>query len=508
MKCITIYIRKGAIYLYSFIGGVILLLLGYVFYSKVIVKNFGVVPERETPAYVLEDGNDFVPMSQSKNWLIQLLNIAGTGPIFGPIMGALYGPVAFIWIVLGNIFAGAVHDYYLGMISLRNNGDHLPALAGKYLGKFMKHIVNLFSALLLLLVGTVFVTTPASLLEGISGGINHWVWVVIIFVYYFLSTILPIDKIIGRIYPIFGAILILACIGVGVTLFTSGNITNVPELTLQNLHPEGVSIVPGLFFTISCGAMSGFHATQSPIISRTIQKEEQGRYVFYGAMITEGIIAMIWAAAAMALFNGQTLNQIIASGTASAAVSEIALTLLGTVGGTFAILGVIVLPITSGDTAFRSLRMIIADYINLIQKPLKNRFAVTIPIFVISAALMFIDFNVLWRYFNWANQATAVIALFVSAAYLMLKDKEFFSALIPGVLMLYMVILYLLTEQIGFGLPMQISYYISAILTIAILFIFIRYVNKLKEEINPNSDLLNDQKPIASLYPELVEQTR
>jgi carbon starvation protein CstA len=494
--------------LYSFIGGVILLILGYIFYSKVIVKNFGIVPERETPAYVLEDGNDFVPMSQNKNWLIQLLNIAGTGPIFGPIMGALYGPVAFIWIVIGNIFAGAVHDYYLGMISLRNNGDHLPALAGKYLGNFMKHIVNLFSALLLLLVGTVFVTTPASLLEGISGGINHWIWVVIIFAYYFLSTILPIDKIIGRIYPIFGAILLIACVGVGITLFTSGNIVNVPELTLQNMHPEGVSIIPGLFFTISCGAMSGFHATQSPIISRTIQKEEQGRYVFYGAMIIEGIIAMIWAAAAMALFDGQTLSQIIASGTASAAVSDIALTLLGTFGGTLAILGVIVLPITSGDTAFRSLRMIIADYINLIQKPLKNRFAVAVPIFVISAGLMFIDFNILWRYFNWANQATAVIALFVSAAYLMLKDKEYLSALIPGIFMLYMVILYLLTEQIGFGLPMKVSYYISAVAVAIIVFIFIRYVNTVKEETNPNSDLLNDQKSIETLYPELVDQYR
>ena len=269
--------------MYSFIGGIILLFLGYYFYSKVIIKNFGVEPKRQTPAYVLEDGSDFIPMSKNKNWLIQLLNIAGTGPIFGPIMGALYGPVAFIWIVVGNIFAGAVHDYYLGMISLRNNGAHLPELSGKYLGKSMKHVVNLFTALLLLLVGTVFVTSPASLLEEVTNGfLSRWGWVIVIFIYYFLSTVLPIDKVIGRIYPVFGAVLLLACAGVGITLFTSGNIVNVPELSLQNMHPDNVPIIPGLFFTISCGALSGFHATQSPIISRTVEKEGQGRFVSMG----------------------------------------------------------------------------------------------------------------------------------------------------------------------------------------------------------------------------------
>lgn len=491
--------------MYSFIGGIILLFLGYYFYSKVIIKNFGVEPERQTPAYVLEDGSDFVPMSKNKNWLIQLLNIAGTGPIFGPIMGALYGPVAFIWIVIGNIFAGAVHDYYLGMISLRNNGAHLPELSGKYLGKGMKHVVNIFTALLLLLVGTVFVTSPASLLEEVTNGfLGHWGWVILIFMYYFLSTILPIDKVIGRIYPIFGAILLLACAGVGITLFTSGNIENVPELNLQNMHPDNLSVIPGLFFTISCGAMSGFHATQSPIISRTVEKEGEGRFVFYGAMIAEGVIAMIWAAAAMALFDGQTLSQIIAQGTASAAVSEISLKLLGSVGGTIAILGVIVLPITSGDTAFRSLRMVIADYLKIDQKSYNKRFLIAIPIFIISGALMFIDFNLLWRYFNWANQATAVIALFVSSAYLFLKKRNYFVTLIPGVLMLYMVILYLLTEQIGFGLDMNLSYYISVVLVGIILVAFAYQMKKMSESIASDSDLLNDQKDIVDLYPELV----
>lgn len=488
--------------MYSFIGGIVLLILGYVFYSKVIIKNFGVEPERRTPAHVLEDGSDYVPMSKTKNWLIQLLNIAGTGPIFGPIMGALYGPVAFIWIVIGNIFGGAVHDYYLGMISLRNNGAHLPELATKYIGKGMKHVVNIFTALLLLLVGTVFVTTPASLLEGITDGfLGHWGWVILIFIYYILSTVLPIDKIIGRIYPIFGAILILACIGIGITLFTSGNYVNIPELSLANMHPDNVPIIPGLFFTISCGAMSGFHATQSPIISRTVEEEEEGRFVFYGAMVAEGVIAMIWAAAAMTLFQGQTLSQIIAEGTASLAVSEISYTLLGAFGGTLAILGVIVLPITSGDTAFRSLRMVIADYINMKQGTYKNRFIIIIPIFVVSAALMFIDFNLLWRYFNWANQATAVIALFVSSSYLFLKDRNYHLTLAPGTFMLYMVILYLLTEQIGFGLPMDISYWISLALTALVLIAFARRMKKLKEELSPNDDLINDHKPIEEVYP-------
>lgn len=489
----------------SFIGGIVLLILGYVLYSQLIVKNFGVEVDRETPAYVLEDGSDYIPMTKQKNWLIQLLNIAGTGPIFGPIMGALYGPVAFIWIVIGNIFAGAVHDYYLGMISLRNNGDHLPALAGKYLGKPMKHIVNIFASLLLLLVGTVFVTSPASLLASLTPlFMNRWIWVVIIFIYYVLSTILPIDRIIGRIYPIFGAVLLLSCVGVFVTLFTSGNFTNIPEISLQNMHPDGVSIIPGIFFTISCGAMSGFHATQSPIISRTIQKESQGRWVFYGAMITEGIIAMIWAAAAMALFDRVDLSTIIREGTASAAVSEISVTLLGPIGGTIAILGVIALPITSGDTAFRSLRMIIADYIKLSQKPISHRFAITIPIFAISIALMFIDFNILWRYFTWANQATAVIALFVSTAYLMYKSRNFWVTLIPGIFMLYMVILYLLTEKIGFGLEMQLSYVIATVLTAVILVVFVHHVNKTKTALNSDSLLINDQKAIRELYPELI----
>src|SRR5699024_7150687 len=330
---------------------------GYFTYGKYIERQFDPDSSRKTPAYANNDGVDYVPMNRHRNALIQLLNIAGTGPIFGPIMGALFGPVAFLWIVLGSIFAGAVHDYLTGMISIRNKGAHIPALAGKFLGNFSKHIVNIFSLLLLLLVGTVFVTTPASLLEILlDGKLTLGVIITIIFVYYLMSTILPIDKIIGRFYPYFGAILLLGTLGVGVALIFSDY--KIPELHFTNMHPDNVPIFPILFFTITCGALSGFHATQSPIISRTVEKESQGRYVFYGMMIAEGIIAMIWAAAAMSLLDGQTLNELINTGTPSAVVNEVSMTLLGAVGGTVAVLGAIVLPITSGDTAFRAARSI------------------------------------------------------------------------------------------------------------------------------------------------------
>ncbi|MDX1771978.1 MAG: carbon starvation CstA family protein, partial [Planococcaceae bacterium] len=353
--------------MYTFLLGIVLLVVGYFTYGKFIDKMFGVKEDRATPAYVQSDEVDFVPMSTTKNSLIQLLNIAGVGPIFGPIMGALYGPVAFLWIVFGAIFAGAVHDYLTGMISIRNRGAHLPELAGQYLGKIMKHVVNAFAVLLLLLVGTVFVTAPAGLLYNLMDGWMAMGYILAaIFIYYILATLLPIDKIIGRVYPLFGLLLIISALGVGGGMIFTG--ADIPELTLSNLHPDNIPIFPLLFLTISCGALSGFHATQTPIISRTTQSEKQGRKIFYGMMIAEGVIAMIWAAAGMALFNGPVgLNELLAAGGPAMVVSEASTMLLGAVGGTLAILGVIILPITSGDTAFRSARMIIADYFKLAQ---------------------------------------------------------------------------------------------------------------------------------------------
>ncbi|MFJ7829504.1 carbon starvation protein A [Peribacillus sp. NPDC097284] len=458
--------------MYTFLGGVILLLIGYFTYGKFIERMFGVKAERPTPAYANQDGVDYLPMSTNKNSLIQLLNIAGVGPIFGPIMGALYGPVAFIWIVLGCIFAGAVHDYLTGMISIRNRGAHLPELAGKFLGRVMKHVVNAFAILLLILVGTVFVTSPASLLHNLMNGtVSLTLITIAIFLYYILATLLPIDKIIGRFYPIFGALLLISSVGVGGALIIQQ--APIPELTLSNLHPDNLPIFPLLFLTISCGALSGFHATQSPIISRTTQNEKQGRKIFYGMMIAEGIIAMIWAAAAMSLFDGPVgLNELLATGGTGLIVSEAAKVTLGALFGTIAVLGVIVLPITSGDTAFRSARMIIADYVKFPQLKMSSRLVIAVPLFVISIALTQIDFNILWRYFSWANQATAVIALFVGAMYLYIAKKNYWVSLLPGTFMLYTVLVYILNAQIGFRLSMDTSYIIGAIVSVILVITF------------------------------------
>ena len=455
----------------TFLSAIVILIIGYFTYGKFIEKIFDPTDARKTPAYANADGVDYVPMHKQRNALIRLLNIAGIGQIFGPIMGALFGPVAFLWIVFGAIFAGAVHDYLTGMISIRNKGAHIPELAGKFLGNVSKHIVNVFALLLLLLVGTVFVTTPASLLALLMDGkVALWILILVIFIYYFLSTILPIDKIIGRFYPYFGAVLLIGTVGVGVALLVSDY--TIPELSLTNMHPDNVPIFPILFFTITCGALSGFHATQSPIISRTVEKESQGRYVFYGMMITEAVIAMIWAAAAMSMLDGQTLSEFIATGTPSAVVNEVSMTLLGAIGGTIAVLGAVVLPITSGDTAFRAARSIIADYLKIDQKKVAKRLMIAVPLFAISAMLTQIDFNILWRYFSWANQATAAIALWIATMYLFIKGKNYIVSLIPALFITYMVFVYILNAKIGFRLDLELSFYIGIVLTIILTIMF------------------------------------
>lgn len=457
----------------TFLVCILLLIVGYFTYGKFVEKVFGQNNDRPTPAYVNADGVDYVPMSTKKNGLIQLLNIAGTGPIFGPIAGALYGPVAFIWIVVGCIFAGAVHDYLTGMISIRNKGAHLPELAAKFLGNFMKHIVNIFALLLLILVGTVFVTSPAMLMHNLMDGkIALAIIVGVIFAYYILATLLPIDKIIGKLYPYFGALLVISAVGVGIGLVVTG--APIPELTLTNMHPGELPIFPLLFFTITCGALSGFHATQTPIISRTTKTENEGRKIFYGMMIAEGIIAMIWAAAAMSLFNGYGgLNELLAAGGPAAVVSEVSYLMMGSIGGTLAILGIVVLPITSGDTAFRAARMIIADYFKFAQSKILSRLWIAIPLFVISYALTKIDFNILWRYFSWANGVTAVIALWVGAMYLFLQYKNHWIATVPAVFMTSMVFVYIIYEpNMGLGLSLNTAYIGGAIITLFIAALF------------------------------------
>ena len=491
----------------TLIGGIILLVLGYFTYGKYIEKNFSIDTTRKTPAEVLKDGYDFVPMSKGKNAIIELLNIAGTGPIFGPIMGALYGPVAYIWIIVGCIFAGAVHDYMLGMISLRNNGAHLPELASKYLGKPVKHVVNIFTMLLLMLVGTVFVTSPANLIDSITPSwLGLSVIVILIFVYYIISTVLPIDKALGKVYPWFGAILIISTIAIGISLLFSGySIPNLTPNTLQNFHPGGLAIFPAIFFTISCGALSGFHATQAPMVSRTSTNEREGRFTFYGMMIAEGVIAMIWAAASMSLFDGQTLSQMIDAGTASLVVNEVSIMLLGNLFGTIAIIGVIVLPISSGLSAFRSLRTILADYLNIKQDTIKKILMVTIPLYLISFILTNVDFNMLWRYFNWANQVTAVISLLVSTRYLYLKGKNYFVTLVPGTFMLYAVVVYILSEPIGFRMGLTtMTFIVALVVSIGILVLFWTSGKKQKAAVDPDGELINDQLPIGTFSSESV----
>ncbi|WP_448912084.1 carbon starvation CstA family protein, partial [Haemophilus sputorum] len=432
-----------------------ILVLGYFVYGKVVEKIFVINPKRQTPAYQMNDGVDYMPMSKTKIWLIQLLNIAGTGPIFGPILGALYGPVAMLWIVIGCIFAGAVHDYFCGMLSIRHNGATMPYLAGKFLGRPVKFFINALAIVLLVLVGVVFVSSPAKLMGtitmdvlgvaqgplelgdveaatqtvkdagltvfGMSQATIVTIWTFIIFAYYILATLLPIDKIIGRIYPVFGALLLFMSVGMVYGLLSAHFNPNDPieffrtidtadsqgltlEKFMQNFQvKEGMPTWPLLFVTISCGALSGFHATQTPLMARCAENESEGRFIFYGAMITEGVIALIWCMVGLAFYeNPQALQSVLDIGTPSKVVYDSSLHFLGFVGGIFAVLGVVVLPITSGDTAFRAARLQLAEILRIDQRSLVKRLYIAVPLFVIGYLISLVKFDVLWRYFNWA----------------------------------------------------------------------------------------------------------
>lgn len=445
-------------------------------YGRIVEKIFA-PDDRQTPAITMEDGVDFVPIKTWKAVLIQLLNIAGTGPIFGALMGACFGPVVFLWIVLGAIFGGAVHDYMCGMISERHKGASIAELSGIYLGKSALYVMRGFSVLLLLLTGTVFVTSPAALIarltpESLSAGF----WVVVILIYYILATLLPIDKIIGRLYPIFGVVLIIMAVTIGgASLF--GESYHIPEITLQDLHPEGLPIWPFMFVTVACGAISGFHATQSPMISKCITSEKVGRKVFYGAMIIESVIALVWAAAGVA-FYGETggLNEALSTIGQSGTVYEISNTMLGPIGGILAIIGVVACPITSGDTAFRSARLILAESFHLDQKAMKNRLVITIPLLGIGALLTQLDFNVLWRYFSWSNQTLAMIALWVASAYLLKNASNKYGALItafPATFMSAVSLTYILMADEGFKLSASIAYPAGVCFAIVLFAVFL-----------------------------------
>ena len=409
----------------------------------------------------MQDGVDYVPMNWKKIFLIQFLNIAGLGPIFGAIQGALFGPAAFLWIVFGTIFAGGVHDFLSGYLSLKNKGVSASELVGIYLGEGARKVMVVFSVVLLVLVGVVFVTGPAGLLNTLTS-INTQVWVVVIFAYYILATVLPVDKVIGKIYPIFAVALLFMAVGILVMLYV--NHPALPELWdgLQNTNPEAseLPIFPIMFVSIACGAISGFHATQSPLMARCMTSERHGRPVFYGAMITEGIVALIWAAAATYFFHENGMEE----SNASVIVDSITKEWLGAVGGVLAILGVIAAPITSCDTAFRSARLIVADFLGMEQKSMRRRLYICIPMFVLAIGLLLYSlrdangFNMIWRYFAWANQTLAVFTLWAITVFLAVSKKTYIITLIPALFMTCVCSTYICIAPEGLGLSHAVSY--------------------------------------------------
>lgn len=457
----------------SFIVALAVLFIGYVTYGRVTDKVFG-PDDRKTPAVEINDGVDCVPIKTWKALLIQLLNIAGTGPIFGALMGACFGPVVFLWIVFGSILGGAVHDYMCGMISERNKGASIAELSGIYLGKPALYVMRVFSILLLLLTGTVFVTSPAALISKLFPiRLGNTFWIVVILIYYILATLLPIDKVIGKLYPVFGVILIIMALSIaGGIIFLPQY--HIPEVTLKNLNPEGLPMWPFMFITVACGAISGFHATQSPMMSKCIMSEKDGRKVFYGAMIIESVIALIWAAAGVAFYGStRMLQDALTTSGQSGVVYEISQTMLGSVGGILAIVGVVVCPITSGDTAFRSARLILAEWTKLDQKKIKFRLLITLPLLAVSAVLTQLDFNVLWRYFSWSNQTLAMIALWVATSYLVKNQKNKIVSLItavPAAFMSAVSVTYIFMAKEGFKLSSAVSYP-AGIIAAAILFV-------------------------------------
>lgn len=463
--------------MFSFLIGLVVLVLGYVIYGAIIEKRFG-PDDRQTPAYTKEDGADYVPMPTWRVFLIQLLNIAGLGPIFGAISGALWGPAVYLWIVFGTIFAGAVHDYLSGMLSERNNGASISEIVGKYMGTGMKQVMRVFSVVLLVMVGTVFMVGPAGLIALLTPeSLNVKFWTIVILAYYTLATFLPIDKVIGNIYPVFGICLIVMALGIGgATILNSGE---RPMLELwdhfHNMHPGDLPIWPMMFITVACGALSGFHATQSPMMARCIKSEKHGRRIFYGAMVAEGVIALIWAAAASAFFyeGGNKFGAPFVGD--STTVYTMSTSLLGPVGGVLAMLGVIACPITSGDTAFRSARLTLADWFKLNQKDWRKRLALTIPVLGIGYLISLVDYQIVWRYFSWSNQTLAMIALWAGAVYFCkYRNKNYgWFAAIPATYMTAVSVAYILQAKEGLKLAAGMSNTIGVVCAVVCLGIYI-----------------------------------
>ncbi len=454
-------------YMY-FILACVALVVGYIIYGGIVARIFGAQPERPMPAHTQADGVDFVEMPTWKVWLVQLLNIAGVGPVFGPILGALWGPSALVWIVIGSIFAGAVHDYMSGMLSVRYKGANVPEIVGDNLGNAAKQLMRVFATVLLILVGVVFVAAPAGLLAKLTPvWMDMKFWVVVIFAYYFLATIMPIDAIIGRFYPIFGAILIFMAVGMTVTMFTSGT-EFYNSAHWANQHPKELPIFPLVFITVACGALSGFHATQSPLMAGCMANEKLGKPVFYGSMIAEGFIGLVWATVGMSFYHGpEALSAALAAGGPGNVVSETSFALMGTVGGVLAILGVVVLPITSGDTAFRAARLTIAETFRYSQKPIMSRLYIALPMFAIGIVLSLVDFNIIWRYFGWANQSLATIMLWTAAVWLARHERFHWICSLPATFMTAVCVSYICYEPtMGLGLGIDIANMIGVALAL------------------------------------------
>lgn len=450
----------------TLILSIVALILGYFFYGRFVEKVFGPDPARVTPAHSKADGMDYVVLPSWKVFMIQFLNIAGTGPIFGAILGARFGPSCYLWIVLGCIFGGAVHDYFTGMLSVRSGGAGLPELVGEHLSRKAKPFAIGFSAIMLLLVGAVFVYSPAMIIGDLTSKSfdTTFIWVSVILVYYILATLVPIDKIIGKIYPVFAVALLFMAVSLLVCLLVKWP-SGIPEIWdgLGNRNPSAGSIFPCLFITIACGAVSGFHATQSPLMARCVDNEKLGRPVFYGAMVTEGIVALIWAAVSSYFFFCGGNVEMGAEGVTAApkVVTIVSQHWLGVIGGLLAILGVVAAPITSGDTALRSVRLVIADALHLDQGPIRNRLIISVPIFLATGALLWFNvsdetgFDKIWRYFGWANQTLAALALWTVTAFLSKRRKScaYFIAMLPAAFMTSVTLTYILTAPIGFRLP-------------------------------------------------------
>lgn len=460
-----------------------ILVAGYFIYGKVCERIFEIDPSRPTPALSKADGIDFVALPRWKSFLIQFLNIAGLGPIFGAVAGAMWGPVAFLWIVLGCLIAGGVHDYFSGMLCLRNGGKSFTEIAGSYLGKPVQLVLRVLTFVLLIMVGVVFFVGPAHILAGM---VKHDFFTVgafsgLILLYYFISTVLPVDKIIGKLYPVFGIIFLFMSASIfGALFYYDLPVMELQWSTMKNFHSGGddFPIFPMLFITIACGAVSGFHATQSPIITRCLKSEKEGKPVFFGTMATEGVVALIWAAVSMSFFGGiRELNIFMDDngGNAAIVVNEICNELLGPVGGVIALLGVVVAPITSGDTAFRSARLLIADIFKINQKPLMKRLLLSGALFALAFLISRTDFDVIWRYFAWTNQTLATFVLWTIAVYLCQRHKFYWLALLPAAFMSMVVVSYILIAPEGFSLSYQIAYGVATAVTITLFLLFFRF---------------------------------